>query len=63
MQPTIDRRQLLALQDESFRLQREAFLVRPSCRELLTSGSTQEQWSDFALIAAEDPQIAGPLDQ
>ena len=63
MKPKVDQQQLLALQDEIFKLQREVFLIRLSCRELVTGSFTQEQWSNFAFIAAEDPQIAGLLDQ
>jgi hypothetical protein len=63
MRPTIDQQQLLALHDGIFTLQREVFLIRLSCRELVTSSFTEEQWSNFAFVAAEDPQIAGLLAQ
>lgn len=55
--------QLTALQDELFALQREVFEIRLSCRQLVTESFTEEQWANFAFVAAEDPKIAGLFNQ
>jgi len=59
VEPEVSAEALFAMQDEIFTLQRKLFELRLSCRELVTSTFTDEQWSNFAFIAAEDPQIAG----
>jgi len=61
--PQVEQEQLITLQDELLQLQREVFLVRLSCRELVTGTFTEEQWSNFAFIAAEDPKISGLIGQ
>jgi hypothetical protein len=59
VEPEVSAEDLIAIQDEIFTLQRRLFALRLSCRELVTSTFTEDQWSDFAFIAAEDPQMAG----
>ncbi len=61
--PDVNQDELIVLQDELFRLQRQVFRIRLSCRELVTGTFTEEQWSNFAFIAAEDPKIAGLIGQ
>jgi len=61
--PETDPQQLVVLQDELFRLQREVFMIRLSCRQLITESFTQEQWANFAFVAAEDPKFAGLMAQ
>ena len=61
--PTISQSQLIHLQDELFKLHREVFLIRLSCRELVTNSFSEEQWENFEFIAADDPKIAGLLGQ
>lgn len=63
VRPEVSGEALVGLQDEIFALQREVFLIRLSCRNLVTSTFSEEQWSNFAFIAAEDPKIAGLLAQ
>ena len=59
VEPEITPEELIAMQDEIFSLQRKLFELRLSCRELVTKTFTENQWANFAFIAAEDPQIAG----
>jgi len=59
VRPETGPEELIAMQDEIFELQREVFRIRLSCRQLITRTFTEEQWSNFAFIAADDPQIAG----
>jgi len=61
--PEVEQGELITLQDELFRLQRQVFLIRLSCRELVTGTFTEEQWSNFAFIAVEDPKISGLIGQ
>ena len=61
--PSVNQVLLIELQDEIFKLQREVFLIRLSCRDIVTSTFTEEQWDNFAFIAADDPKIAGLLGQ
>jgi hypothetical protein len=63
VQPDIPASALIAMQDDIFVLQRKLFQLRLSCRELVTGTFTDEQWSNLAFVAAEDPQIAGLLIQ
>jgi len=62
LQPEASAEALIAMQDEIFILQRKLFELRLSCRELVTSTFTEDQWSNFAFIAAEDPQIGGLIE-
>ena len=63
VQPEVSAEALVAMQDEIFTLQRKLFELRLSCRELVTGTFTEEQWLNFAFVAAEDPQIAGLFNQ
>ena len=57
--PKVTQRELISLQDDIFKLQREVFVIRLSCREIVTGSFTAEQWENFAFIATDDPKIAG----
>ena len=59
VQPSVTQDDLVTLQEEIFQLQRKVFRIRLSCRELVASTFTDEQWSDFAFIAADNPQLSG----
>ncbi len=59
MRPDVTQSNLNAMQEEIFDLQREVFSIRLSCRELVTGTFTEDQWSSFAFIAADDPQLSG----
>jgi len=59
MRPDVTQSKLTAMQEAIFALQREVFNIRLSCRELVTSTFTEEQWSNFAFIVTDDPQLSG----
>jgi hypothetical protein len=59
VRPDVTPSDLNAMQEAIFDLQREVFSIRLSCRELVIGTFTEEQWSNFAFIATDDPQLSG----
>lgn len=54
--------QILAKQQEIFELQEQVLRIRLSCREIVVSTFSAEQWSDLGFVLEEYPQFAGLLD-
>lgn len=54
---------LLAFQAEIHRLQRKLLTIRLSCRDIIMSTFTPEQWENFAFVVADNPRIASYFSQ
>jgi hypothetical protein len=55
--------QLLALQAEIHDQQRQLLEIKLSCRELIMTTFTDEQWENFAFVVADNPKLASLLSQ
>jgi len=55
--------QLLALQSDIQELQVQLLKMKLSCRELIMTTFTDEQWDNFAFIVADNPKLAGLITQ
>jgi len=58
LSPDISSDQLLAFQAEIQELQRELLKIKLSCRELIMSTFTDEQWENFAFVISDNPRLA-----
>lgn len=54
--------QILAKQQEIFELQEQVLRIRLSCRQIVVSTFSAEQWADLGFVLEEYPQFAGLLD-
>ena len=63
LSPDISSDQLYALQSEIQDLQRQLLKVKLSCRELVTTSFTDEQWENFAFVVADNPKLASLMSQ
>ena len=63
LSPDISSDQLYALQSEIQDLQRHLLKVKLSCRELVNTSFTDEQWENFALVVAYNPKLASLMSQ
>ena len=52
---------LYTMQSEIHELQRELLKIKLSCRNLVMTTFTDEQWSNFAFIVADNPKLASLL--
>ena len=50
---------LLMFQSEIQELQRELLKIKLSCRNLVMTTFTDEQWENFAFVVSDNPRIAG----
>ena len=53
--------QILDKQQEIFELQRQVLRIRLSCRQIIVSTFSAEQWADLGFVLEEYPQFAGLL--
>jgi len=58
LSPDISGNQLLAFQTEIQELQRELLKIKLSCRELVMTTFTDEQWENFAFVVSDNPKLA-----
>ncbi len=58
LSPGVSREQLLAYQAEIHVLQRQLLEIKLSCRELVMTSFTDEQWENFAFVVADNPKLA-----
>lgn len=63
LSPRITSDQLYVLQSEIRELQRELLKIKLSCRELVTTSFTDEQWDNFAFVVADNPKLASLMSQ
>jgi hypothetical protein len=63
LSPGITGEQLLASQSEIQKLQRQLLEIKLSCRELVMTTFTDEQWENFAFVIADNPRLASLMQQ
>ena len=63
LSPRIASDDLHVLQSEIHELQRQLLKVKLSCRELVTTSFTDEQWVNFAFVVADNPKLASLMSQ
>ena len=63
LSPSVSGDHLIALQAEIQELQQVLLKLKLSCRELVMTTFTEEQWENFAFVVADDPKLASLLSQ
>jgi hypothetical protein len=63
LSPGITNDHLYVLQSEIHGLQRQLIKIKLSCRELVTTSFTDEQWDNFAFVVADNPKLASLVSQ
>jgi hypothetical protein len=63
LSPSITGDQLLAFQSDIQQLQVKLLKIKLSCRELIMTTFTDEQWDNFAFIVADNPKLASLMPQ
>ena len=63
LSPDVTKDHLLSFQSEIHDLQRELLRLKLSCRELVMTTFTDEQWDNFAFVVADNPKLASLLSQ
>ena len=63
LSPRIASDDLYVLQSEIQDLQRQLLKIKLSCRELVTTSFTDEQWENFAFVVADNPKLASLMSQ
>ena len=63
LSPAVSGDHLTALQMEIQELQQQLLKLKLSCRELVMSTFTDEQWENFAFVVADNPKLASLLPQ
>ena len=63
LSPGVSADHLIALQAEIQVLQQELLKLKLSCRELVMSTFTEEQWENFAFVVSDNPSLASLLSQ
>ena len=63
LSPRITSDDLHVLQSEIQDLQRQLLKIKLSCRELVTTSFTDEQWDNFAFVVADNPKLASLMSQ
>jgi hypothetical protein len=58
LSPGISADQLLALQSGIQELQRELLKIKLTCREMIMTTFTDEQWDNFAFVVSDNPRLA-----
>lgn len=61
LSPRISKQRLLAFQSEIQGLQQQLLKIKLSCREIMISTFTDEQWENFAFVVADDPWLGSLL--
>jgi hypothetical protein len=63
LSPDVSNELLLASQSEIQDLQRQLLKIKLSCRELIMTTFTDEQWENFAFVVADNPKLASLMSQ
>jgi hypothetical protein len=63
LSPSVSGDHLIELQSEIQELQRELLKLKLSCRKLVMTTFTEEQWENFAFVVADNPKLASLLPQ
>lgn len=63
LSPHTSESRLLALQSEIQELQRQLLKIKLSCRNLVMTTFTDEQWDNFAFVVSDYPKLASLLSQ
>ena len=63
LSPSITGDQLLAFQSDIQELQVQLLKIKLSCRELIMTTFTDEQWDNFAFIISDNPKLASLMAQ
>ena len=63
LSPGISGDRLLALQSEIQELQHRVLEIKLSCRELVMTTFTDEQWQNFYFVVSDDPQLGSIMSQ
>ena len=63
LSPDITSDHLYGLQSEIQDFQRQLLKIKLSCRELVTTSFTDEQWVNFAFVVADNPKLASLMSQ
>ena len=63
LSPSVSGEHLIALQAEIQELQQKLLKLKLSCRELVISTFTEEQWENFAFVVSDNPKLASLLSQ
>ena len=61
LSPQVSKQRLLAFQSEIRGLQQQLLKIKLSCREIMISTFTDEQWENFAFVVADDPRLGSLL--
>jgi hypothetical protein len=63
LSPSISADQLLAFQSDIQELQIQLLKIKLSCREIIMTTFTDEQWDNFAFIISDNPKLASLMTQ
>ena len=63
LSPGVLNERLLALQSEIQELQRQLLKMKLSCRELIMTTFTDEQWENFSFVVSDNPKLASLVSQ
>ena len=63
LSPSVSGEHLIALQAEIQELQQQLLKLKLSCRELVITTFTDEQWENFAFVVSDNPKLASLLTQ
>jgi hypothetical protein len=63
LSPDVTNSHLLSFQSEIHNLQRQLLKIKLSCRELVMTTFTDEQWENFAFVVADNPKLASLVSQ
>lgn len=63
LSPGVSGHDLFVLQTEIHALQRQLLEIKLSCRQLVMSTFTEEQWDHFAFVVSENPKLASLFSQ
>ena len=63
LSPSISGDELLAFQSDIQELQVQLLKIKLSCRELIMTTFTDEQWENFAFIISDNPKLASLMTQ
>ena len=63
LSPDVTNSHLLSFQSEIHNQQRQLLKIKLSCRELVMTTFTDEQWENFAFVVADNPKLASLVSQ
>ena len=63
LSPSTPASRLIELQSDIQELQRQLLKLKLSCRQLVMTSFTDEQWDNFAFVVSDNPKLASLLSQ